>query len=392
MTIVVLPRLNPEQSETEVLFPEAREIERHRRLMIAAAITIALVLIIGLIATLARSPGKSIATTKSPPSAEPDSVTPRVRAQFLKALIYPTQLAVSPSGHLFIGDIGLDRVVERLTTGRFDVFAGTGHQGFAGDGGPAKNAEFSAIGDMVFAPNGSLYIADANRIREVTPRGTILTVAGDGASSYRSIANGTPAVTSPIGAPSGLTMGPGGDLYFTARNNQILRLNSDGTLSVMWSSNTFNNICGASYQALPAKLAFIRSGDLYVAMGGPWELVEVNKSGDLHCLGPLRGAGGVAPALARGPGGVLYGDTQNALVQINGSRFTDFHTFLKHKVPRVRFTFAPGDIAVGPNGTIYSDTIANNGWSGTTAVIAITPNRHVVTLWAKNEPKDFESK
>ena len=54
--------------------------------------------------------------------------------------------------------------------------------GFLGDGGPATSAELADPVGVAVDASGNLYIADENnqRIREVTPGGTISTVAGNG--------------------------------------------------------------------------------------------------------------------------------------------------------------------------------------------------------------------
>ncbi|MGD0945291.1 MAG: serine/threonine protein kinase, partial [Acidimicrobiales bacterium] len=116
-------------------------------------------------------------------------------------------MAVRPKGNLYIGDTGLDQILERLASGSFQVIAGDGRQGFSGDGGSAADAELNSIGDMTFARNGVLYFADGNRIRAISPAGLISTVVGDGSSS-RDVANGTPALQASVGYPSGLTIGP----------------------------------------------------------------------------------------------------------------------------------------------------------------------------------------
>ena len=76
-------------------------------------------------------------------------------------LRYPTELAVSPKGNLYIGDTGLDQILERLVSGSFQVIAGDGRRGFSGDGGSAADAELDSIGDMTFVSNGVLYFATA---------------------------------------------------------------------------------------------------------------------------------------------------------------------------------------------------------------------------------------
>ena len=65
-------------------------------------------------------------------------------------------------------------------------YAGTGPEGFGGDGAAALGARFDSPDEVSLAPNGALLIADTenHRIRRVAPDGTISTVAGTGSEGY----------------------------------------------------------------------------------------------------------------------------------------------------------------------------------------------------------------
>ena len=91
----------------------------------------------------------------------------------------PLELAMDPSGNLFIGG-GNNSVVRRVdaltaTIGTVAGFLPKGTGGYSGDGGPATSAKLSNIG-LTVDGQSNLYIADAgnNRIRLVhlTPAGT----------------------------------------------------------------------------------------------------------------------------------------------------------------------------------------------------------------------------
>lgn len=312
------------------------------------------------------------------------AVTP-LRAGRSSAVVFvnPHELAVSPSGTFYVGDDGLDRIFKRLPNGTFAVVAGSGHHGYSGDGGPAVDAELDSIGEMTFASNGTLYFADRNRIRSVSPSGRIKTVVGNGSSSPKGVANGTPALQAFVGSVSGLTFGPDDDLYFAGGNNPVIRLTAQGRIRVIASGREFANLCGI-LQLYPAELAFDRSGDLYVSTGNSFQLTELPK-GARHavCISGLRRAGGSPGALTTGPNGTVFGSWQNRIVQIKGSKVETYLSFSLNEIPRVNGAFWPDDIAIAPNGTIFSDCQAGNGASGTTAIIAISPNRHVTTLWAR---------
>ena len=63
--------------------------------------------------------------------------------------------------------------------------AGTGEQGYTGDGGPAKQAKLSGPQGIAIGPNGGVYIADteSHTIRRIDLKsGIITTVMGDGSN------------------------------------------------------------------------------------------------------------------------------------------------------------------------------------------------------------------
>lgn len=80
------------------------------------------------------------------------------------------------------------------------TIAGTGLQGYAGDGGAAIDAELNTPGDVVVAADGTIYFVDAAnfRVRRITPAGVIETVAGNGVCC--STGNGGPGPSASIHA------------------------------------------------------------------------------------------------------------------------------------------------------------------------------------------------
>ena len=66
--------------------------------------------------------------------------------------------------------------------GTITTFAGTGKFGFSGDGGPATSARLDSPPGVAVDGKGNVYIADSanNRVRKVSPGGTITTFAGTG--------------------------------------------------------------------------------------------------------------------------------------------------------------------------------------------------------------------
>lgn len=92
----------------------------------------------------------------------------------------PTGLAVDASGNLFIADSNNHKIRKVTPEGEITTFAGTGVQGFSGDGGPATKATFNRPYDIAFDHSGRLLVVDQDnmRIRRIDKTGTITTVAG----------------------------------------------------------------------------------------------------------------------------------------------------------------------------------------------------------------------
>ena len=109
--------------------------------------------------------------------------------------------------------------------GMVHTFAGTGVDGFAGDGGPATAAQLSRVTDVAVAPDGSVYIADTENscVRLVTPAGIMTTFAGTcGQSGFTG--DGGPAAAALLNRPSGLEIAPSGAVYIADTHNQRVRI------------------------------------------------------------------------------------------------------------------------------------------------------------------------
>src|SRR5436309_11846053 len=88
---------------------------------------------------------------------------------------------------LFVEMAGGERLRRIGPDGRVTTLAGSGQKGFAGDGGPALKAEFNGMHNLLVGPDGSVYLADAfnNRVRRYDPKaGSVTAFAGTGANGF----------------------------------------------------------------------------------------------------------------------------------------------------------------------------------------------------------------
>lgn len=128
---------------------------------------------------------------------------------------------------LYIADSG-DRKIRKvdLTTGIITTVAGTGAEGFSGDGSPATDATFNQPRVVEIDASGNLYVLDAQnyRIRKIdVGTGTISTVVGNGAQGFSG--DGGPATDASINAPwtGSIVVDAAGNIIFTDNDNQRIR-------------------------------------------------------------------------------------------------------------------------------------------------------------------------
>ena len=112
----------------------------------------------------------------------------------------PFDVAVDSSGNLFIVDFANNRIRKVDTSGNISTVAGTGTQGFSGDGGPATSAELKLPEGVAVDSSGNLFIVDTlnNRIRKVDTSGNISTVAG---TTFGFSGDGGPATSAQLRLP-----------------------------------------------------------------------------------------------------------------------------------------------------------------------------------------------
>ncbi|HEY4103563.1 MAG TPA: hypothetical protein VGM44_06715 [Polyangiaceae bacterium] len=146
------------------------------------------------------------------------------------------KVAFDAAGELFIADT-YNHVVRRVLPGSdgiigsgdpseeiIDTVVGNGAQGFAGDGGPAKDAELTYPTDIAFAPDGTLYIADrgAHCVRRVDTQQMISTAAGQCGTSG-STGDGTQATLALLNSPFGVAVDASGALFIADTLNYRIR-------------------------------------------------------------------------------------------------------------------------------------------------------------------------
>lgn len=138
----------------------------------------------------------------------------------------PYGLSKGPDGALYICEIAT-HVVRRLdeTTGKITIVAGTGKQGYSGDGGPATDAKLNEPYEVRFDAAGNMFFVEMknNIVRRVDAKsGIISTVAGTGELGFSG--DGGRATKATLNRPHSIALDDQGNLYICDIGNHRVRI------------------------------------------------------------------------------------------------------------------------------------------------------------------------
>jgi gliding motility-associated-like protein len=209
-----------------------------------------------------------------------------------QALLYqPAWLGIDPNGNLYFTDQQGIYIRMVAAGGKISTVAGNPAQHFSGgDGGPFPAATFNSIRGIVFDQAGNLYISDNNSIRRVNLAGIISTIAGSGTSGYSG--DGGPAVAALLNEPYGVAVDNAGNIYIPDANNNVVRMiNTAGIISTIAGVEQSAGYNGDGGPAIDAKLDFPwaltvdNNGNIYVGDQGNWEIRKIDKTGTITDYG-----------------------------------------------------------------------------------------------------------
>ncbi len=141
-------------------------------------------------------------------------------------LVDPRAAVFDGQGGFYVLERGGHALRHVDADGRIRTVAGTGREGWSGDGGPGLEATFRGPKHLCMDRDGSVIVADAENhvIRRFDPKsGRVTAVAGTGKAGNG--AAGREPLETDLRRPHGVTVGPDGLLYITdTYNDRILRL------------------------------------------------------------------------------------------------------------------------------------------------------------------------
>ena len=147
-----------------------------------------------------------------------------------------TNLRLDAQQNIFYTDRSTSRVMRLAPNGNLTVVAGNGVAGFSGDNGAAIRAQLNVPYGLAMDRTGTIFFTEfeGDRIRRVASNGVISTVAGTGVQGW---SGDGPALTNTVNHPRGATLDSAGNLYFADfGNNRIRRLTTGGMLETVAGS------------------------------------------------------------------------------------------------------------------------------------------------------------
>jgi uncharacterized protein (TIGR03437 family) len=217
-------------------------------------------------------------------------------------LNFPDGIAVDSAGNIYVADRGA-HVIRKIAGGNIVTAAGNGTPGYSGDGGPAAAAQLNGPTGLTTDPAGNLYVGDTgnNVVRKISPGGVIATFAGNGNQGYSS--DGVAATTTALNQPQGLAWDAGGNLDIADTNNsRVRRVSPKGIITTVAGNGldeySGDNVGGTGIVSssgdggpatnasvvLPTDVAADQPGNLYITDFGNSKIRVVSSAGIITTL------------------------------------------------------------------------------------------------------------
>lgn len=178
---------------------------------------------------------------------------------------FPHAIAVDSKDNLFIADISNNRIRKITPDGTVSTFAGSGEKGFSD--GDVKTAKFNMPIDVAVDKEGNLYVADIGnqRIRKITAKGEVTTLAGNGEKGY---ADGKDKNAS-FNGPHGIAVDRKGNIIVAELYNFVVRsITPDGNVSTLCGNNKKGDVDGDGTKAQfnqPGGVTIDKDGNIIIA-------------------------------------------------------------------------------------------------------------------------------
>ncbi len=204
-------------------------------------------------------------------------------------LASPAAVAYDNAGNLYIADADNHAIRKVDARGTITTVAGSGVQGFGGDGGAATTALLDTPSGIAVDASNNLYIADSHnqRIRMVNAQGVITTVAGNGTAAYSG--DGAAATSASLFLPEAVAVDAAGNLYIADTGNYRIRKIGNGIITTVAGDGEqmYSGDGGAATSAgldTPTGIAVDAAGNLYIADSHNQRIRMVNAQGVINTI------------------------------------------------------------------------------------------------------------
>jgi len=244
----------------------------------------------------------------------------------------PSGVTADAAGNVYVTDICIDSIRRVSPDGIVTRIAGTLNTGFSGDGGPAVRADINTATGITVDAAGNIYFIDSDnkRIRRISTAGIVTTIAGTGTEGYSGDGGAATSAQLSFGPPyhHGIVVDPSGNILFTDSGNHRVRIISPSGVIATFAGNGNYGSAGdgglATSASLkyPAALAIDTQGSVYVADGEAGNVRKITKDGIIHAFAGNgqagnRGDGGSALAAAIGVVAGLAADSEGNIYLVN---------------------------------------------------------------------------
>jgi sugar lactone lactonase YvrE len=198
----------------------------------------------------------------------------------------PDDVAVDSQGNVYVSEGGSDRIRAISRDGEVTTLAG-GDDGFVD--GPGAQAQFDAPAGVAVDREGNVYVADwgNDRVRKISPNGTVSTLAGNGDEGFAD-GTGGPTGQAAFNGPSAVAVDAQGNVYVAdSENNRIRRIDRDGVVTTFAGSGKRKSRDGVGLRASfhhPTDVACRPAGGLLVLEAGCFGIRRVDADGRVTTL------------------------------------------------------------------------------------------------------------
>ena len=245
-----------------------------------------------------------------------------------------------------------------------NTVAGNGTAGFGPDGIAATSSKVNTPHGVAVDAAGNLYIADSDndRIRKVTPTGTISTIGGTGVAGYTG--DGV-ATARQIHGPTGIAVDASGNIFFTDRGNNLVRkISTTGIMTTI--AGTYGGVFGSPSPDGGPATAVVLGLPYGIAVDGAGNVIFADQQNHrirmISPAGIISGVAGASVGFAgfAGDGGLATASTARlnapAGVAVDGAGNIYIADYANNKVRKVD--------AAGMLSTIAGAGLPGYGYSG----------------------------